>query len=88
MEESSDFKDNGKWNVIVFGFRISVVVVFVDLKIRWWFFFFVVNIFLLVIFILVMNIVVFLFLVEFGERVFFLIIGFLVFMVFIIILMD
>lgn len=88
VEESSDFKDNGKWNVTVLGSRISAAAVSVDLKIRRRPSFLVVNIFLPVIFILAMNTVVFLLPVESGERVSFSITGFLAFTVFITILTD
>lgn len=88
VEESSDFKDNGKWNVTVLGSRISAVAVSVDLEIRRRPSFLVVNIFLPIIFILAMNTVVFLLPVESGERISFSITGFLAFAVFITILTD
>lgn len=88
VEESSDFKDNGQWKVTVLGSRISAAAMSVDLKIGRRPSFLVVNIFLPVIFILTINIVVFLLPVESGERVSFSITGFLAFTVFITILTD
>lgn len=88
VEESSDFKDNGQWNVTVLGSRISAAAMSVDLEIRRRPSFLMVNIFLPVIFILTMNIIVFLLPVESGERVSFSITGFLAFTVFITILTD
>lgn len=88
VEESSTFKDNGQWNVTILGSRISETSMTVDLQIKRRSSFLVVNIFLPVIFILSMNIVVFLLPVESGERISFSITGFLAFAVFITILTD
>lgn len=86
--ESSTFKDNGQWKVAVLGSRIEKTSMTVDLQIKRRSSFLVVNIFLPVIFILSMNIVVFLLPVESGERISFSITGFLAFAVFITILTD
>ena len=85
---SSTFENNGQWNVSILRTDMEDTTMKIRLQITRRSSYLVVNIFLPVLFILSMNVVVFLLPVESGERISFSITGFLSFAVFITILTD
>ena len=85
---SSAFENNGQWNVSILRTYMEDTTMQIRLQIERRSSFLVVNIFLPVLFIISLNVVVFLLPVESGERISFSITGFLSFAVFITILTD